>query len=657
MGSFFGPMGVRCQGSKDPVALIFKMKRSRREIAASAAVLEQFSQDEAHELKEHDNSDSDNAGEEVAFSGDDLVRLFQCEVNELEEHDNSDSHKAGEELSFSGDDLIRLFQGEAHELGEHDNSESDSSGSDDFDEEYDDDHLFHLPKDITEYSQANLREFEDIPKENREPEPKNKPRGEAVSELFRLPKDEESLAAEIRFFATSITHPWRIVDYHLYLLQIEGTMNQEARQNGVWLRDGVECRPLCYEEFFENDTFDPALVGTEPILLFAALPVADHGVQFLGSTYMLEYNRNTKLLSARHFYCVPANVRNIECVWKESVIIYSLPIMEIVDIMKYCLAQRYSRIEFLSTNHRCTTSHVVNDDPGMELIVAYRFCQFAVDFAEAIFAHMSATELDVFRSELLNIMEEISLTLQRASYRAWFAVREGLSMERFSHNVSFDRYLNDLFTYNKSNQEGSLRGKNWSAFDLETCSQIRYENTQIRRARNEEQLQEVFAPFNEERSQEQVFEDMLAGTEEAQVDDFLNTEINSPPILLPPSSEVDLDEVDLDNMIDIVLEDPVPPTIVKPAASEDDGCEINGYHDIPLEYLLGHASHLIRDQPELDTLENRDRLGAFLTELGIGQKQGPLDEFESLPEQGFDNDHWNLQVNDTNDPASHIQLD
>lgn len=611
-----------CQESKDSVDLVFKMKRSCKEIVSSDINLDQFPKGEVHELEKHSPN---NSGREIVVSGDDIVQFSKDKVHEIKMVDIG---------------LVENQEG-------HGSSDS-GSDSDDFDGDIapdDGEYFFRLPKERAEYCREKLKDFEDIPREYRQPNLKKSSNyhGEAISELFQGPRDEKPEDLRIRLFSMGVKHPWSIVDYHLYLLQIEGTTNQEKRQNGTWLRDGVECRPLCYEEFFEEDTFDPALVGMEPSLLFAALPVADHGVQFHGSTYVLEYDWNTKILSARHFNSLPDDLRNIECVWKESVVVYSLPIMEIVDIMKDSMAQRYRRIEFLSTNYRCTTPYVVNDDPGMELVMAYQFCQFAVDFASAIFVHMSAENLGFLKSELLDIMEEIRLTLQRASYRAWFAVREGLSMERFSHKVSFDRYLNDLFTYNKSIEEGSLRGKNWSAFGLDTCSILRDEHTQARQVINEQHLQEVFAPLDEEKSPEQVFENMLANTNEAPADEFLNTEINSPPILLPPldennSDEIDLDEFDLDNMIDVVIETPVSSNIAQPAATEADGCEITGYHDVPLENLLDHAAAMFRNKPELDTLENRGRLGAFFAELEMGTNKGSLGEPENLPQQG----NWSI---------------
>lgn len=467
--------------------------------------------------------------------------------------------------------------------------------------------------------------------------------GEAVSELFKNRKPRpRSSDPEVRSFAVSVTHPWHIIDYHLYLLQIEGQKDQVARVNCTLLRDGVECRPLWYDEFFEDDTFDPDLVGQEPSVLFAALPVADRGAQFNGSTYVLEYNWNLRIFRARHFVWVPEDLRNIECAWKESVVIYCVPLLEIIDVMKYSLAQRYRRIEFLSINPRCTTSYVSGDDPGMELVISYQFCQFAVDFAEVILFDVQDAEIEFFVSELLSIMEEIRLTLQRASYRAWFAVREGLSMETFSHKVSFDRYLNDLFTYNKSIEEGSLRGKKWHAPSVETCKEIRDIDAKKRRAKNEQQLNDVFASPGPQVSQEDMIASMLVKTDKGQVDAFLNAQYSCPPISSPVLDELEFEEID--------LEDPGSPT-VKPAAIEDDGYEITENHHFPLRRLLSRTYRLIQDQPELDTLENRSRFGNLLADLGVCARDPPLDEFETVQEQGFDNETQSLQANDFSDSA------
>ena len=92
-----------------------------------------------------------------------------------------------------------------------------------------------------------------------------------------------------------MTHPWHIIDYHLYLLQIEGKKDITARHSGILLRDSVDCCPLSYEEMFDVDTFNPDLVGEEPSILFAALPVPKHDVQFHGTTYVLEYDWNLRL--------------------------------------------------------------------------------------------------------------------------------------------------------------------------------------------------------------------------------------------------------------------------------------------------------------------------------------------------------------------------
>ena len=472
--------------------------------------------------------------------------------------------------------------------------------------------------------------------------------GEVVSDLFQqneaIPRSSDP---ETRAFAASITHPWHIVDYHLYLLQIEGQNDQRERMNNTMLRDGVECRPLWYDEYFEEDTFDPNLVGQQPSILFAALPVTDHGVQFNGSTYILEFNWNLRTLCARHFVWVPEDLRNIECVWKESVVTYRVPIFEIVEIMKYCLDQRYRRIEFLSINSRCITPFLARNDPGMELVIAYHFCQFAVDFARVLFSNIPDDEKDTLKSDLVSIMEEIRLTLQRASYRAWFAVREGLSMEKFSKRVSFDRYLNDLFTYNKSIEEGSLRGKEWHAPSLETCREIRDDNANKRQAKNEKQLNDVFTPPSPQESQEEMFANMVTKMEKSQVGAFLDANLSCPPIWCPILDELDFEILD--------IEDPESPVIVKSAVIEDDGHEVTEYHHVPLRRLFSHTYSLIQEHPEWDTLENRGRFGEILADLGVRIRKTPLDKFENVPEQGFDNDSWSLQVigfNDSEEEAS-----
>lgn len=467
--------------------------------------------------------------------------------------------------------------------------------------------------------------------------------GEVVSDLFKNRKSSKPQAQELNdsssvaSFAAHVIHPWHIVDYHLYLLQIEDKKDLAARRNGTLLRDGVECRSLYYDEMFEDDTFDPDFVGPEPNVLFAALPVPEHHIQFNGAAYVLEYDWNLRTFCAHHFAWVPEDLRNIECVWNEGIIIYCVPIVEMIDVMKMSLEQRYRRLEFLSTNPRCTTSYMAHDDPGMELVVAYSFCQFAVDFAEALIPEEADEGIEIFKSELGEIMEEIRLTLQRASYRAWFAVREGLSMEKFSHKVHFDRYLNDLFTYNKSIEEGSLRGKKWHAPGLDTCKKIRDNDARKRRARNERRLKDMFAPFDQDEHRERqgrAFQEMLINADKSQADALLKEPLQVP--LTPPWGELDFDEFEMS---------PGSP-IVRSAPVQDDGLDITEYNHMPLLRLLNNVLDLIQGQPGFDTLENRERFGALLTEMGICVVKDTLDLLSIAPRPGFDNDYWSLVVHD-----------
>ena len=561
-GVVFTPMKIRSPPAVDPMAFLFKMKRSRKEIMSSQSV------------------------EEETPSGDSVALNSQNENRNESQSEDKDNNQ--DEVAPAQDEQIpenkQMLDG------------SDDSGD------------------------------------------------EVVSDLFKrreLPKPKNPEDPSASPFAASVIHPWHIVDYHLYLLQIEGKKDIMTRRNGILLRDGVDCRPLSYEEMFDVDTFDPDLAGEEPSVLFGALPVPEHRVQFHGTTYVLEYDWNLRCLYARHFLWVPEDLRNVECVWPEGIIIYCVPITDIIHVMKTALDERYRRIEFLS-NSRCTTSYVARDDPGMELVVAYQFCQFAVDFAEAILPDEADDTIEEFKFELTDIMEEIRLTLQRASYRAWFAAREGLSMEKLSRKVSFDRYLNDLFTYNKSIEEGSLRGKKWRAPGLNTCKKIRDTNAKNRRARNEQRLQDVFAPLEQSTRpvpQEKVFEDMLAKTDESQADSLLYEE--------PPQSPSSPLWYEFDT--DVRETSPGSPIIGRPETPQVDEFEVTEYHNTPLQCLLDRTFDLIQKQPEFDSLDNCGRFGALLTEMGACGMKDSLDECAISPEHEFDNDDWSLEVNFVSD--------
>lgn len=129
---------------------------------------------------------------------------------------------------------------------------------------------------------------------------------------------------------------------------------------------------------------------------------------------------------------------------------------------------------------------------------------------------------------------------------------------------------------------------------------------------------------------------MLVKADEDEANALLDTELPQIPST-PLLYELDFDALDLS---------PGSPIVVSPTATQDDGFEITEYHHISLWRLLSDTLNLLQTRPELDTLENRGRFGALLTDMGACLIKKSFDEFAIAPSQGFDNDDWILDVHD-----------
>ncbi|KAL4987557.1 hypothetical protein BDW68DRAFT_197319 [Aspergillus falconensis] len=434
-----------------------------------------------------------------------------------------------------------------------------------------------------------------------------------------------------------VSHPWAIVDYHLYLCSAESGQTLETRRDGTYLFDGADCRPLSYDEFAE----DRALLtqcspGDQPQLLFGILPIADRhhfadrNPSFGGRHYVLGFDYDCKTL-------------DIWCVWDNSTNVYTVTVPDLIHIMDTSLGKGEIPVGMgiLSSSQYCLALES-DDDPGLEIIIATLWCQWLLDFSEILFKQETGS-LPEFQARLASYVEQGRLILQRASYRAWFAVRDGYSKEQYRSKMTINQYTNDLYTFEKSEQDGSLKGQPWVAPGLETCNQIRHNERMQRKKRVEQRLEDLFvAPVTEAaQDQESVLRSILAKIGKGVVDftAAAPVEIPRPPSLksrhdasVPPERSY-----------------PGSPVILTPATKPCDDFKIISYHHIPLSMLLERALDLVSTRPDLDTIANRGQFGDLLVAMGVEIRQSV---------GGSDSHGWELDVRSKDDsPSCPVPLD
>lgn len=476
----------------------------------------------------------------------------------------------------------------------------------------------------------------------------------ALAKMMALEvKDETYDESEIflSFAPSSVKHPWGIIDYHLYLNSLEAGKDMHIRRENLYLFDDTDCEPIRYCDLFVTEIYRMEEDSQRARLLFAILPIAEKGAVFGERNYVLGYDWKYRSLFARHFNWMPHDIRDIWSVWSEGTTVYTISISRLFNLLQSTFQKRTGRAGegILSSNPLCASLQV-GDDPGMEMVIVTMFAQFAADFIDVIFIQ-EEYQKQKFRHQLAYYEDQCRQVLQRASYRAWFALRPGSARAKYrteknDENDSFRQLLQDLYALEdeeRQEQEQShgfvMQGGEWRAADLETKTWQREEDRQRRREEAVRRLEGLFAIPDDlpcTQSPGQAFENiMIKAGEHPTIDE--NYPPDAPRTPSPPFRHRSV-------LQQIQCLSPGSPGIVRPATEEFDDFEVTEYHKIPLPLLLGRALELLEERPDLDSLDNRGRFGSLLTDLGVRVRKRPVDELTLAPSLGYDNDSWKLEV-------------
>ncbi|KAL1999031.1 hypothetical protein VTN02DRAFT_5159 [Thermoascus thermophilus] len=406
-------------------------------------------------------------------------------------------------------------------------------------------------------------------------------------------------AAAARVQAVNVVHPWNVVDYHLYLNSVEGEKDERERRNSMYLFDGSDCRPFLYDEFFNPETFDPAVVGDELKLLFAILPLAEPGPSFNGVQYLLGFDLREQIFFIRCFYWLPEDISDVWSVWNEGHDVYQFSVAAIYTIMKESFKSEDGKVNITPLNFSpyCDVlAHDTDNDPGMDMVIVILCSQWLVDLADVLFQDDDVARVQGFKNEIDGYQNQWRLVLQRASYRAWSALRDGLPKQRAcGRKSSWSQVMSDLYTFDKSKGWGSMVNKSWRAPSQDTCDRIRQRCWNQWRKEGVEHVEKRF---------EQLFTKPDASSRHPVFS--LGSPQTPPPVVAPESRPASPTSVS-----------PLSDGIVAPMSELTESDTQSSHDDLSLAGMLRSMLDLAEMKPEMDTPDNRRRVGALMTELGI----------------------------------------
>ena len=258
-------------------------------------------------------------------------------------------------------------------------------------------------------------------------------------------------------------HPWGVVDYHLLLASVErGTLNE--RRNCMYLLDEDNCIRVLESELFDNQHSDPLGIKRNPKLLFSILPITERtqdGQPFFGRRhYILGFDCNTRVFFARYFSAIPEDITNIPNIWDQGNMAYSVSVFDLLELLNARFSGNYRADRgILSSSGYCMSQHKHElDDPGLELTIVIQFCQWIIDSVDLVFVNddeglMRCTIAGEFNAH----METCRLILHRASYRAWFAFREGTAIADYKRKLIIEIMASDLCLFKDTADIDRLR--------------------------------------------------------------------------------------------------------------------------------------------------------------------------------------------------------
>ncbi|PYH95852.1 hypothetical protein BO71DRAFT_300284, partial [Aspergillus ellipticus CBS 707.79] len=400
---------------------------------------------------------------------------------------------------------------------------------------------------------------------------------------------------------------WYIIDYHLYLVHNERGKDEHVRRNSMFLYDGLDCRPCHYNELYQPETPHP-----KDVILFNILPIIERDAPASCRGYVLGFDVEKQALFARQFRWIPDIIEDVWCVWDEGIIKYSVGIKGLLSILHLCIDGRMlSPGEGILTSRElpcdvCEAGGI--DDPGMELVIVILFCQWILDVAEPLFVP-NIPGFAYIVEEIDRYMDECRNILQRASMRAWGAIKQGYAEQTHKRNSSVNQYVDDLYTFFKSEKKVNSEEDQMRAPGLDTCHKLRRRYEEQRKEHAERRLQGLFAVPEKDSPPESPQGMLRKAIARSQMG--LTSRVLSSPRTPPSSSPLQVDGHPADGW------SPPSPGIVAPLTEGYDECAATEYDALPLPVLIEQTLGMLMAHPTLDSPKSRARFREFLRDMGL----------------------------------------
>lgn len=245
-----------------------------------------------------------------------------------------------------------------------------------------------------------------------------------------------------------ILHPWGVVDYHLYLTMVEKTSFRE-RRNRMYFISENGCYPVSERNIFHSQHFGPEGIQQNLKLLFNILPIplnSRSGRVFGTRECVLGFDYNSRTFFARHFNPLPSPEHLWES-WDAGTDMHSVSLVSLHELMrKYFTGVHEAKTGILSSSPNSRSLR--GDHPGFEIVIAILFAQWLVDMADLLFsADSEEGAIGNAMYEVQELVEACRLVLQRASWRAWFAFRDGVSAAEYSRRLAIERMISNLYWF------------------------------------------------------------------------------------------------------------------------------------------------------------------------------------------------------------------
>lgn len=284
---------------------------------------------------------------------------------------------------------------------------------------------------------------------------------------------EDSAASQFEFRTEKVTHPWGVVDFHLYLNVIDGGRRLAERRNGMFVLDRASINPVVYHAITIPELLESGTVNGDRKLIYECFPVPESGSSFNGACYIVGLDSTSERLFARRFSFTPDDMEELAERWSEGIATYKFSIEELYEVMKRSLGDEEEEVLFpdLASSDFCTIPGG-REEPAMEMVILLRCSQFVVDISEMSLLEDYGEAFANLGFEMSKFVSDWRFILEQASSQSWIAARHGVSRNEFTTQSSGDRTAYDLYTIGRRGREDEEPSTERVEADEEQCADL-----------------------------------------------------------------------------------------------------------------------------------------------------------------------------------------